>query len=68
MNAWVSLDARLPWGGFKESGVGRDLSQSGSMRTWEKVVTIAMSRARAGSETQQQDREHCSPAYPFDDT
>ncbi|MCA8258400.1 aldehyde dehydrogenase family protein [Burkholderia sp. AU31624] len=43
VNAWSPLDARLPWGGFKESGVGRDLSQSGlDAYLEEKVVTIAM--------------------------
>ena len=43
VNAWSPLDARLPWGGFKESGVGRDLSQSGlDAYLEERVVTIAM--------------------------
>jgi betaine-aldehyde dehydrogenase/succinate-semialdehyde dehydrogenase/glutarate-semialdehyde dehydrogenase len=43
VNCWSPLDARLPWGGRKDSGVGRDLSQSAlDAYLEEKVVTLAM--------------------------
>ncbi|WP_218509954.1 aldehyde dehydrogenase family protein [Variovorax sp. dw_308] len=43
VNGWSPLDARLPWGGRGDSGIGRDLSQSaldGYLE--EKVVTVVM--------------------------
>jgi betaine-aldehyde dehydrogenase/succinate-semialdehyde dehydrogenase/glutarate-semialdehyde dehydrogenase len=43
INGWSPLDARLPWGGGKDSGVGRDLSRAaldGYLE--EKVVTVVM--------------------------
>jgi phenylacetaldehyde dehydrogenase len=43
INGWSPLDARLPWGGGKDSGVGRDLSQHAlDAYLEEKVVTLVM--------------------------
>ncbi len=43
VNCWSPLDARLPWGGRKDSGVGRELSQSAlDAYLEEKVVTLAL--------------------------
>lgn len=43
VNGWSPLDARLPWGGFKDSGVGRDLSARALDGYLEdKVVTLVM--------------------------
>ncbi|MDR2186719.1 MAG: aldehyde dehydrogenase family protein [Azonexus sp.] len=43
INGWSPLDARLPWGGFKDSGVGRDLSSKALDGYLEdKVVTVVM--------------------------
>jgi phenylacetaldehyde dehydrogenase len=43
VNCWSPLDARLPWGGGKDSGVGKDLS-SHALYSYleEKVVTLAL--------------------------
>ncbi len=43
INCWSPLDARLPWGGLKDSGIGRDLS-SRAVQSYleEKVVTLAL--------------------------
>jgi len=43
VNAWSPLDARLPWGGRRDSGGGRDLS-SAALDGYldEKVVTVAL--------------------------
>ena len=43
INCWSPLDARLPWGGTKHSGIGRDLSRAAlDSYLEEKVVTAAL--------------------------
>lgn len=43
INGWSPLDARLPWGGYKDSGIGRDLSRTAlEAYTEEKVVSLVM--------------------------
>lgn len=43
INGWSPLDARLPWGGIKESGIGNDLSRSAlDAYLTEKVITLVM--------------------------
>ncbi|TDG02870.1 aldehyde dehydrogenase family protein [Paraburkholderia guartelaensis] len=43
INGWSPLDARLPWGGFKDSGVGHDLSKTSILSYLrEKVVTAVL--------------------------
>jgi acyl-CoA reductase-like NAD-dependent aldehyde dehydrogenase len=43
VNGFGAPDARLPWGGMKTSGVGRELSYSGiEASTQEKTVTIVL--------------------------
>lgn len=43
INCWSPLDARLPWGGTKDSGVGRDLSRKAlDAYLEEKVVSLAL--------------------------
>jgi acyl-CoA reductase-like NAD-dependent aldehyde dehydrogenase len=43
INCWSPLDARLPWGGIKQSGIGRDLSRA-ALESYleEKVITAAL--------------------------
>lgn len=41
VNCWAPIDARLPWGGFKSSGIGRECGLSGvHAYTEEKVITV----------------------------
>lgn len=43
VNGWATIDPRLPWGGFKSSGHGRELGMSGiEACTEEKVITIVL--------------------------
>ncbi len=44
INGWAPLDARLPWGGSKLSGQGRELGWAGiEANTEEKTVTAVLS-------------------------
>jgi len=43
INCWSPLDANLPWGGIKASGIGREGGLAGALAcTEEKVVTVLL--------------------------
>lgn len=43
INCWSPLDANLPWGGLKSSGIGREGGLSGAVAyTEEKVITVLL--------------------------
>lgn len=49
INKYHSVDNQLPWGGFKQSGIGRDLGKDGLMEYTEaKVINMNIHSSKAG--------------------
>ncbi|MES1928929.1 NAD-dependent aldehyde dehydrogenase [Salinisphaera dokdonensis CL-ES53] len=43
VNAWAPIDPQLPWGGVKQSGIGRECGLAGVLAyTEEKVTTVVL--------------------------
>ncbi len=43
INCWAPIDPRLPWGGMKSSGIGRECGLAGVLAyTEEKVITVLL--------------------------
>jgi acyl-CoA reductase-like NAD-dependent aldehyde dehydrogenase len=42
INAWAPIDPQLPWGGFKDSGLGRECGLSGVLAYTEERATTVM--------------------------
>ena len=43
INCWAPIDPRLPWGGMKSSGIGRECGLAGvHAYTEEKVITLLL--------------------------
>ncbi|ROO29350.1 aldehyde dehydrogenase family protein [Salinisphaera orenii] len=43
INAWAPIDPQLPWGGFKQSGLGRECGLAGVLAyTEEKTTTVVL--------------------------